>query len=141
MTRTLWIFLFASTLACQAEQPPKPDADVAEQAAAEPAVLNADTDEFILTYAGERGVFADVKTIAEVPEAARNRVGVNVFGRKPPAGNVFVTNLSAPLPDGTYALEVVPRDEFVDSVLGSGRSSKYEVRGDLVELVRCAPEV
>src|SRR5262249_39830043 len=52
-----------------------------------------------------------------------------------PPGKVFVTNLSAPLPDGTYALEVVPRDEFEETVLGSGRSSEYELPGDLEQLV------
>jgi glutaredoxin len=141
MLRNPSILAMTLMVACQPERPPKPDADAEEEdAAAGPAVLDADSDEFVLTYAGERGVFADAKTIAEVPEAARNRVGVNVFGRKPPPGKVFVTNLGAPLPDGTYALEVVAREEFEETVLGSGRSSKYELPGDLEDLVPGAPE-
>src|SRR5689334_2962899 len=107
MLRTAWILVFVSLVACEPERPPKADPKAAVQAVAEAAVLNADKDEFVLTFAGERGVFADAKTIAEVPEASRNRVGVNVFGQTPPPGKVFVTNLTAPLPDGTYALEVV----------------------------------
>jgi glutaredoxin len=143
MPRTRWslpILSLACVLACQPERPPKPDADADGQAAAALAVLNADSDEFVLTYAGERGVFADVKTIAEVPEAARNRVGVNVFGHKPPPGKVYVANLTAPLPDGTYALELVAREEFEETVLGSGRSSEFQLPGDLEQLVPGAPE-
>ena len=141
MPRTIWILstLFA-LWACQPERPPKPDADAEGQVEAGPAVLDADQDDFVLTYAGERGVFADAKTIAEVPEPARNRVGVNVFGRKAPAGKVYVTNLTAPLPDGTYALEIIERDEFEETVLGSGRSSEFELPGDLEELVPGARE-
>jgi glutaredoxin len=121
-------------LACGPERPPQADAEASEQLAAEPAVLDASQDQFVLTYAGERGVFADAATIAEVPEPARSRVGVNLFGHKPPAGKVWVTNLTAPLPDGRYALEAIPRDEFEETVLGSGRSSAFELPDGLDSL-------
>jgi glutaredoxin len=123
--------LLGLLLACGPERPPKADSDASEQAASEPAVLDASNDQFVLTYAGERGVFADCTTIAEVPEAARSRVGVNLFGSKPPPGKVFVANLTAPLPDGRYALEAIPRDEFEETVLGSGRSSAFELPAGL----------
>jgi glutaredoxin len=121
-------------LACGPERPPQADAEASEQSASEPAVLDADQDQFVLTYAGERGVFADATTIAEVPEPARGLVGVNLFGRKPPPGKVWVANLSAPLPDGRYALDAIPRDEFEVTVLGSGRSSAFELPDGLDSL-------
>lgn len=114
--------------ACSPERPPQAEDEAPHVAeAATPAVLDADNDQFVLTYAGERGVFADAATIAAVPEEARARVGVNVFGRKPPAGTIWVTNLQEPLPDGHYALEAIPRDSFEEEVLGSGRSSAFEL--------------
>jgi glutaredoxin len=125
------ICLLGLTLACGPERPPQADAKASEAIATEPAVLDASNDQFVLTYAGERGVFADCQTIAEVPEAARNRVGVNLFGSKPPPGKVWVANLGAPLPDGRYALEAIPRDEFEETVLGSGRSSAFELPAGL----------
>ena len=51
-----------------------------------------------------------------------------------PAGSVWVANLDAPLPDGRYALESVARDAFEETVLGSGRSSIYELPADLDSL-------
>lgn len=121
-------------VACGPERPPQADTEASEQPASEPAVLDASQDQFVLTYAGERGVFADAATIAEVPEPARDRVGVNLFGQKPPPGKVWVANLSAPLPDGRYALEAIPRDEFEETVLGSGRSSAFELPDGLDSL-------
>ena len=85
----------------------------------------------MITYAGEKGEFADCTTLAEVPEAARARVGVNVFGKPAPAGRVWVTDLSAPEPDGRYALESIPRDEFETELLGTGRASAFELPADL----------
>lgn len=124
----------ALLLACGPERPPQADAESSERVADEPAVLDASSDQFVLTYAGERGVFADATTLAEVPEPARARVGVNLFGRKPPPGKVWVSNLAAPLPDGRYALEAIPRDEFEETVLGSGRSSAFELPDGLDSL-------
>jgi glutaredoxin len=131
--------LLGLVLACQPERPPQAEDDAKPGAAfAQPAVLDADNDQFVLTYAGERGEFADCTTIAEVPEEARARVGVNLFGTKAPPGKVWVANLGAPLPDGRYALEAVPRDEFEEIVLGSGRSSVFELPADLDSLEQIA---
>jgi glutaredoxin len=121
--------------ACGPERPPQAESERGKPSAAaadaEPTVLDADNDQFVLTYAGDKGVFADASKIADVPEAARSRVGVNLFGKQPPPGKVWVTNLDAPLPDGRYALEAIARDEFEETVLGSGRSSVFELPADL----------
>lgn len=126
----------ALVFGCGPEKPPQADKDAppAQDAEAGPAVLDAEADQFVLTYAGDKGVFSDCSTIAEVPEDARARVGVNLFGRKPPAGKVWVANLDAPLPDGTYALEAIARDEFEEAVLGAGRASVFELPSDLDSL-------
>ncbi|HVI02473.1 MAG TPA: glutaredoxin domain-containing protein [Enhygromyxa sp.] len=121
-------------VACGPERPPQPDADgkrgVPQAAVADP-YFSPDADQFVITYAGEKGEFADCTTLAEVPEAARARVGVNVFGKPAPAGRVWVTDLSAPEPDGRYALESIPRDEFETELLGTGRASAFELPADL----------
>ncbi|KIG14812.1 hypothetical protein DB30_06398 [Enhygromyxa salina] len=128
-----------AALACGPERPPQPDAaDRATPAQAEPPVFDPNSDQFVLTYAGERGVFADCTSVAEVPAEARERVGVNVFGAAAPAGKVWVANLDAPLPDGRFALEMVARDEFETTVLGTGRSSVYAMPTDLESLEQIA---
>lgn len=135
-SRPLALTLVTLVLACSPERPPAPDDDrparAGEPAAAEPAFLDADHDQFVLTYAGDRGAFLDAKTIAEVPEAARGLVGVNKLDQRPPPGRMFVTNLLEPGPDGRYALQTVARAQFEEIVLGSGRSSTFELPEGLV---------
>ena len=145
---SLVTLLLSLPLACGPERPPQPE-DGAQPAkgdpeagSADPASFDPETQtEFILSYAGERGVFADCKTIAEVPEDARGRVGVNVFGLAPPTGMVWVTNLDEPSAEGRYPLEAVPRAQFEEEVLGNGRASAFTLPEDLVgsEAVK-APE-
>jgi glutaredoxin len=116
--------------ACSPERPPSAEdqpRDRAEPAEAESLSLDAMNDQFVLTYAGERGQFADCKTIAEVPEGARGLVGVNLLGQRPPPGEIWVTNLLEPDGEGRYPLKTVPREEFEEIVLGSGRSSKFDL--------------
>jgi glutaredoxin len=119
-------------LACGPERPPQAEKGArAETSAVVPSVFDPSADKFVLTYAGERGVFADCTTLDEVPADARGRVGVNVFGAAAPAGRVWVANLDAPLPDGRYALESVAREDFEMTVLGVGRSSIFSMPTDL----------
>lgn len=129
--RPLALTLALLALACSPERPPAPDdarpARGAEAALAEPAFLDADHDQFVLTYAGDRGAFLDAKTIAEVPEGSRGMVGVAKLDQRPAPGQLFVTNLLEPAPDGRYALTSVPREQFEEIVLGSGRSSKFDL--------------
>ena len=136
----LLTWVFPAVLACSPERPPQPDADrdVAEKTRPDgapaaqgeagddvPSILPGD-DAFVLTYAGERGAFSDCQSVEEVPEGARGMVGVNVFGLRPPAGKLWVTNLGSPQSDGSYALQAVPRERFED-VLLTGHSSKFEL--------------
>lgn len=133
--RSFWLLLSVLALpACGPERPPQPDADpkrsVAEAAVADP-FFSPESDKVVITFAGEKGQFSDCTTLAEVPEAARGRVGVNVFGKPPPPGQVWVSDLTAPEPDGRYALEAIARSEFETEVLGIGRASAFELPGDL----------
>jgi glutaredoxin len=123
-------------LACGPERPPQPD-DARKSARTGPAeaasdpFMNPESDQVVITYAGDKGVFADTTLVAEVPEAARARVGVNVFGKPAPAGKVWVTDLSAPGDDGRFPLVAVARDEFETEVLGVGRVSAFDLPADL----------
>lgn len=124
------------SLACGPERPPSAADDRpvrADDQAQEAPLLVPEEDQFVLTYAGEQGEFADCTTLAEVPAEARERVGVNVLRKPPPPGKVWVTNLDAPDPAGRYALEAVPRKDFEVAVLGVGRASKFDLPGDLGE--------
>jgi glutaredoxin len=130
----LGVMAALAIVACGPERPPQPDADRERslpQAAIADPYFSPETDKFVITYAGEKGEFADCNTIAEVPEQARARVGINVLGKPPPAGKVWVTDLTAPEPDGRHALESIPRDEFELEVLGIGRASAFELPGGL----------
>jgi glutaredoxin len=123
------LLLLGATFACSGETPPQPDPKQRTEPG-EP-VFSPDEDQFIITYAGEKGEFADCTAVAEVPEVARERVGVNVYGKPPPPGHVWITNLTAPDPDGRYALEAVERRDFERSVLGIGRASTFELPTNL----------
>lgn len=139
--RLLAPFALSCALACGPEKPPQASEDAPKPAArllgeAEPAADDSPTfdpgaDQFVLTYAGDRGVFADCSAVEEVPENARGLVAVNVFGRRAPAGKVWLCNLSKPDGEGKFALEAVPRERFEELILGDGRSSKVELPGDL----------
>jgi glutaredoxin len=125
--------LLAAVLACGPERPPQPERERGGSSSAASADLHfsPDSDQFVITYAGDKGEFADCTTLAEVPEQARARVGVNVFGKPAPAGRVWVTDLTAPEPDGRFALESIPREEFEIEVLGVGRASAFDLPAGL----------
>lgn len=92
------------------------------------STLPAEPRDVILTFAGERGLFKDVKSPAEVPEEARGMVRVNMLsGPQPPPGTLWVANLRAPAADGSWTLTTVSRDDFEELALGLGRSSTVEV--------------
>jgi glutaredoxin len=121
LTTTLAITL----LACDPEKPPAPEREPAGEEPARSASLDPKTQPFVLTFAGERGAFADTSKIDNVPEAARGLVRVALLdGPDPPPGTVWVANLRTPAEDGTYALSTVPRTDFEELALGQGLASK-----------------
>ena len=137
-TRPIALCLLTALLACGPEKPPAPDRPAAaaggvkadEAAAGEAAdapALAADAKDVVLTYAGERGQFADTNKPADVPEEARGLVRVTLLsGPEPPGGRVWVANLRTPGADGAWPLSTVERGLFEELALGTGRSSKVD---------------
>lgn len=115
---------------CTPEKPPAPDLPPAGEVPgpAASATLKPGETPAVLTFAGERGAFSDSSKIEDVPEASRGMVRVSlVGGEAPPAGQVWVTNLRKPQPDGSFVLSTVPRDQFEELALGQGLASKIEL--------------
>lgn len=124
----LWSVL-ALAAACEDEKPPAPPpaspgapegGAAAAEAAYEPGAAPA-----VLTYAGDRGAFADTSKPETIPEEAKGLVRVRLLeGQAAPPGMVWVANLRTPQPDGkTFRLTAVPRDDFEELALGQGRAS------------------
>lgn len=81
----------------------------------------------MLTYAGERGAFADAQRAAEIPDEAKGMVRVKLLGGPtPPPGRVWVANLRD-LSGGKVELSTVERDLFEEYALGDGRKSSAEL--------------
>lgn len=117
---------------CAPERPPAPDDDPPPAAeGAEPvseAAFQPGTTPAVLTYAGDRGAFADTSKPEAVPEASRGLVKVSLLdGPAPPPGQVWVGNLREPAADGSVVLRPVPRDSFEELALGQGLSSAVEL--------------
>lgn len=132
-------------LACAPERPPRPDderpaaAEGAGPAAVGEAWLEPGTTAAVLTFAAERGVFADSSKLDAVPEESRGLVKVHLLdGPAPPPGSVWVANLREPGPDGRIALHPVPRDDFEELALGEGLSSKVDLPEGLAPPERVA---
>lgn len=115
--------------ACEPETPPAPKTAPATKDDALPtSSVKLGEQPAVLTFAGEKGSFADGKALDEVPEASRGMVRVTVQGGEPPpAGHVWVANLKTPKPDGSFELKPVRRDRFEEYALGQGLSSKIEL--------------
>jgi len=118
---------------CEPERPPAPETTPSDQPRAattesteayfEPGAVPA-----VLTYAGERGAFADSSKVDAVPEEARGLVRVALLdGPPPPPGTVWVTNLRSPEADGRFHLRTVVREMFEELALGEGRSSEVSL--------------
>lgn len=109
-------------------------------AAAGSAVFDPGGGPFVLTYAADRGAFADTDTLADVPERARGMVRVHMLeGPRPPGGKVWVANLGEKDGAGHYALRTVPIDMFEELALGMGLSSEVELPEGL-ELPEAPPK-
>jgi glutaredoxin len=125
--------VLAASSACEDEKPPappaadSPDAPAAQAAAAE-AFYEPGAAAAVLTYAGDRGTFADTSKPEAVPEEAKGLVRVRLLeGQAAPPGMVWVANLRTPEPDGRFRLQPVARDMFEELALGQGRASAVEL--------------
>ncbi len=146
MTRTRTVQSLTSVLlafalfgACGPEKPPAPEPEVSAPPSASDrpesganagvkATLPAAPEKVVLTYAGARGVFADVAAPDAVPDEARGMVRVTLLdGPAPPVGTVWVANLRTPTGDGSWALSTVARDLFEELAVGQGLSSEVEI--------------
>lgn len=70
-----------------------------------------------LTWIDEKGEFHIEQRTTDVPEAARETVRVRVLDPahdQPSGDRVFIADLRAANPDGSYPVRSVPRDEFED---------------------------
>lgn len=124
----------ALAVACEDEKPPappatSPDAPEGEAAATAEAFYEPGAAPAVLTYAGDRGAFADTSKPEAVPEEAKGLVRVKLLeGQAAPPGKVWVANLRTPEPDGkTFRLQAVDRDSFEELALGQGRASAVEL--------------
>lgn len=120
-------------LGCEPEKPPAPQPAPNAETKAESAEAAAATyvpgkTEAVLTYAAERGSFADTAKVENIPEEARGLVRVALLeGESPPPGTVWVANFRKPGAEGGYTLETVPRELFEEYALGQGLSSKVQL--------------
>jgi glutaredoxin len=131
---TGWLMALCLVLACEDEKPPAPPATASpgppgSEASAAEAFFQPGATPAVLTYAGDRGTFADTSKPETVPEEARGLVRVKLLeGDAAPPGSVWVTNLRTPEADGrTFRLQPVARDMFEELALGQGRSSAVEL--------------
>ncbi len=114
--------LFLVLGACEPETPPQPDAPAAADESATEASFEPGVTKAVLTFASDRGAFADSSKVDDVPEASRGMVRISLLeGPKPPQGPVWVANLNEA---GTVALTTVPRDMFEELALGQGLKSE-----------------
>jgi glutaredoxin len=75
--------------------------------------LTDETPNLLLTWIGEEGDFHVEESIAKVPEARRSQVRVVVTDRADGSGpNVYVADLTVKRPDGTYAVNTLPRSDW-----------------------------
>lgn len=92
------------------------------------AHLDPEQDAFVLTFAADKGAFADSSKLDAVPEESREVVRVKLLqGPAAPAGTVWVADLREPDDDGGFPLQTVPRDEFEERALGTGHSSPVDL--------------
>jgi len=103
--------LTACVWACSEASTPAAEAPAAPPAA---PVVHADSKDLVFSYADPvTGTFATTSSIGAIPEAARASVTVTDLSRSPEARQaaryMFVADLRAPGPDGSYPVAVASR--------------------------------
>lgn len=88
--------------------------------------LTDETKNLLLTWVDEKGDFHVVQRIADVPETARRQVRVVVTTSTDGTGElVYVADLGAKRPDGTYPVKAMARSQW-DEVAASRRKERLE---------------
>lgn len=106
-------FVFAAALsvgslpACS-----KGEAKASPEPAAKLPVVRDEATGQIFTYIDDKGAFLVESTPSKVPEASREHVRVMDASTEPPEGKVFLVDLRAKRPDGTYAVTLGARAAF-----------------------------
>lgn len=122
------LLLVMAALGCDPETPPRPDQPASAAASAGATATFTPDAAAVLTFAGERGVFTDAKSVEGIPEGSRGLVRVSLLdGPAPPTGTVWVGNFREAAADGSVTLSTVARDMFEELALGQGMSSKFEL--------------
>ena len=90
-------------------------ADAAAEATPDPPAVSDGTTGLLLTWIDDKGEFHVEQRVPDVPAAGREVVKVRDPARDPLAGDrIFVVDLRASGPGGTYSVRVVPNGEFED---------------------------
>lgn len=91
-----------------------------------PIEVRDDTPGLLLTWIDDKGDFHVVMKPADVPEAGRKQVRVVVTGKQEGTEKlVYVADMTAKGPDGTYPIKVIPRSEW-DEKAASLRKARLE---------------
>lgn len=102
-TRIAILAVWLLVAACKKEAPP---------IAAELPTVRDDAKGLSFTYVDEKGNPHVVDTVAEVPGAQAQKVRVMDPAHTPPDDMMYITDLTKKNADGSYAVAVVPRQDF-----------------------------
>jgi glutaredoxin len=98
----------------------------AEPGGLPPIALKDDAKDALLTWVDDHGNFHVVEHTADVPDAGRGAVRVVMSDRSDGTGeSVYVANLRAKQPDGTYPVKSMPRSEW-DELGAKNRKARLE---------------
>lgn len=79
---------------------------------AAPPLVDDGAAGLMLTWIDDKGEFHTEQKVADVPATARDVVRVRDPAREPTPGQVFLADLRAARPDGSYAVRAAPSDDF-----------------------------
>lgn len=121
-------WLLGSATACRGEatNQPAPASSAPRPVGLGPLVVREDTANLLLTYVDTAGDFHVVQRPADVPIDARDQVRVVVTTREDGTGDqVYVADLRARQPDGTYAVRTMSRAQW-DELGATRRKARLE---------------
>lgn len=103
----LLVLFVAIAAGCRKKETPSVEVTIA------PPVVNDVSADLMLTWIDDKGEFHVEQRVNDVPEAAREAVRVRDPGKDPLSGDrVYVADLRAKGPDGSYAVKTMTSQEF-----------------------------